>query len=179
MFGLKERKFLMVDFQWLHDWYHSSDTHNSWQTHENLRKFFSLEDLIFLCMEDPDLKFVDERIQPAVEVNVLTTDQEQTLYEFVKAIYTNIHMRLESTLDFDEKLIPTPENNNRYNLVGFFGTTAIIGLGEIEEYTEYPTFKESYGSFGTEKWRSEICANPVLQTVAPIIDGECKPPIRF
>lgn len=172
---LKERKFLMVDFQWLYDWFHTEDTEQSNGIHALFRKFYSLEDFIHLALENRKIDFFENRIQPEVDVNVLTTDQEQTLYLYCNALFTNVHLRMEETLGWDEKLIPTEENNNSYNLVGFFGTTGIIGLGENVDYVRYPTFKESYGSFGNEKWRSKICSNPILQTVAPIINGECEP----
>jgi hypothetical protein len=168
-----------VDFQWLYDWYHTEDTAQSKGVHAHLRQFYSLEDLIHLILENHDVEFIEERTMPEVSVNVLTPEQESNLHDFVKALFTNVHMRLKETLDWDEELIPSEKNRNTYNLVGFFTTTAIIGLGENVDYIRYPTFKESYGSFGNEKWRSAICSNPVLQAVAPIIDGECRPSIRL
>lgn len=176
---LKERKFLMVDFQWLYDWFHTEDTEQSKGIHAIFRRYYSLEDFIHLVLENRKMDFFENRIQPEVDVNVLNSDQEQSLYLYCDALFNNVHFRLEDTLGWDEKLIPTEENNNTYNLVGFFGTTAIIGLGENVDYVRYPTFKESYGSFGNEKWRNKIVSNPILQTVAPIINGECKPFATF
>lgn len=174
MLRLNQRKFLLLDFQWLVDWFNAEDTPQSNGIHGLLRQYYTLETFIHLCLHnlDANMNWLDERIQPEVETNVLTTDQEQKLYKYAEALYTNIHWRIEDPLSKNPELIPTPDNNLQYDLIGFTGTTGIIGLGESTEQ-QYPTFEESYGSFGNEKWRSEISNNPLLQAVAPIIIGKC------
>lgn len=176
---LKEKKFLLTDLNWLYDWYQADDVPESKNVHSLMRKHFRLDDFIHKCLENHDTEFIHEHLAPELATNTLTVAQEELITELAMALFTNLHANLEESLNFDESLIPTPDNRNSYNLVGFFGTTAIIALGENVDYSRYPTFEEAYGDFNTAKWRDKICDNPVFQTVVPVIHRDCIPPMRF
>ena len=92
----------MVDFQWLYDWFHTEDTEQSKGIHTIFRRYYSLEDFLHLVLENRKMDFFENRIQPEVDVNVLNSDQEQSLYLYCDALFNNVHFRLEDTLGWDE-----------------------------------------------------------------------------
>lgn len=177
---LKEKKFIFINLDWLHNWYHcEGDDPEENKVFAMLRSYWTLPDFIHQCLENETTDFIYEKTSADMEVNALSAKQEEHLRNFATGLYEAIHKRLIQSLDFDDRLIPNTENNNAYNLVGFFGTSAIIGLGENVDYVRYPSFKDAYGDLRVKEWRDKICGNDVFQTIIPIIDGECEPFATF
>jgi hypothetical protein len=172
---LKESEFLLYDFDWLYHWFHHEDDETAKiKVHYLVRRFFDLESLICLCLENYDTAFISDILTPYAQEDTLAQDEEIAVMTALDQLYIDIHERVANAINAFEK------EYQYYNLVGFFGTSAIIALSNSEDTgMKYPTFKESYGDLRNKEIRATLESNAIVQTTGIIISGECVPPSEF
>lgn len=159
---LKDKKFLLLDIEWLYELYNREDDEN--KVYGRIRTYFEngIEDLLHLSLSQPDTNFIHEMVEPAKLDNTITFDEETEIYRLLEAVYLKINNDVAQSV--------APKEYSCLNLVGFFGLTAIIGLSD-DKPLQYPSFRELYGSVGAQQLRAEISNNAVLQTYLPFING--------
>ena len=165
-----------MDFQWLYDLYHvDSLEDDKYKLAELFRGYFSLEEFIDFCLTQSDNDFIHGIIQPSKLDNTLSDELEQKLCQYAEGMYIEVNDRLAEAIDST-----VDETYSVQELLGFFTTTAVIGLSKENEDPKYPSFKDSYGlETRIKMWGDKVHNNPVLQTFVPFISGECAPTPSF
>ncbi len=159
--------------RWLYDFYNSEDL-NKTQTKafKIIKELFTLEELIDTCVSSKDCDFISELLTPYVEANEVDNEVEVEILKCIESIFlqvqSDISLALEGNIDTNKI--------KGFNLIGFFGTSAIISLHDLQT-NYYPTFKELYGNAldvdRTKKPSNPLSDHNVLQAFIPIISKSC------
>ena len=168
---LKETRFLLLDVSWLFELYKSGKDEPD-GTLRYLTSLMKFEDFLDQTLSSQDTSFVYEMIQPALDDNTLSDQMHTDVCCLAEKLYLDVHTKVCDSLVGSGLLPDDDPGHDHLRLVGFFGLTAIISIGDIPLPT-YPTFEEAYGHFGVTKWRDSIRRIPVLETFVPFIQGQC------
>lgn len=160
--------------RWLYDFYNCCDYSGlKLEAFKKIREIFTLEEIIDCCISEKDCDIFHSTMQPFVNNNEITSELEVEILKILENIFLQVQEHIGESLSI---LVDDDSHIKGFNLIGFFDTSAIIALHDLET-NYYPTFKELYGNAldvdRAEKQPNKVFDHAVLQAFIPILSKTC------